>query len=287
MTAITFPNNPNTDPGVGGRYTAQNGLIYVWDGEKWESLGTNNADPNNFVAVSGDNMTGPLTIGPEGGTPVTTLGDDGSAEFAGRIDCAGIAADGNSRIYNQISNPAASLFTCNSNVGGTNQGKFTVLAGGATTIAGTVTTPGVVFGDIPDPQPDNRVVSSKTLSDYEEGGWTPAPQNYTDDLTVQSARYIKIGRLVHLQAYFTFGTTSNANQIIIAGIPFPAANGNGNYSLLTAMTNGSLEGFTMRPQPYTETIVACDRVGENGDHKPTYANLSGQFIIMAGTYITN
>ena len=38
----------------------------------------------DYVAVAGDNMTGALTIGPEGGTAVTTLDDDGSAEFAGQ-----------------------------------------------------------------------------------------------------------------------------------------------------------------------------------------------------------
>ena len=38
---------------------------------------------DKYVAVSGDNMTGALTIGPDGGPAVTTLTADGSAEFAG------------------------------------------------------------------------------------------------------------------------------------------------------------------------------------------------------------
>ena len=72
MTALTFPNDPNTNPGVGGQYTAENGLIYVWDGEKWESLGSNNANPNNFVQTVGDNMTGNLTLGAEPPGSTTT-----------------------------------------------------------------------------------------------------------------------------------------------------------------------------------------------------------------------
>lgn len=40
---------------------------------------------DDYVAKAGDNMTGSLTIGPEGGPAVTTLGDNGSAEFAGAV----------------------------------------------------------------------------------------------------------------------------------------------------------------------------------------------------------
>ena len=38
-----------------------------------------------YVGTAGDNMTGPLTIGPEGGTALTTLDDDGSAEFSNTV----------------------------------------------------------------------------------------------------------------------------------------------------------------------------------------------------------
>ena len=38
---------------------------------------------DDYVAKVGDNMTGALTIGPDGGPAVTTLADNGSAEFAG------------------------------------------------------------------------------------------------------------------------------------------------------------------------------------------------------------
>ena len=40
MTAIDMPNNPT----VNEKFTAQNGVTYIWDGEKWNSAGVS-VDP--------------------------------------------------------------------------------------------------------------------------------------------------------------------------------------------------------------------------------------------------
>ena len=79
MPAITFPNDPDTNPGVGGQHTAQNGLTYVWDGEKWESLGTNNADPNVLGILGGFRnlvINGAMQIA-QRGEEVTSITDPG------------------------------------------------------------------------------------------------------------------------------------------------------------------------------------------------------------------
>ena len=44
------------------------------------------------VNVTGDNMTGALSIGPAGGPAVTTLADDGSASFATDVKINGAGA---------------------------------------------------------------------------------------------------------------------------------------------------------------------------------------------------
>ena len=56
-------------------------------GKTWVAAAPSN-NATDYVKKAGDNMTGPLTIGPDGGTPVTTLADDGSAEFASDVQMA-------------------------------------------------------------------------------------------------------------------------------------------------------------------------------------------------------
>ena len=58
---LNFPNNPTS----GATYTGPNNLTYSYDGEKWVTIGSANANIDNqaeFVNVSGDTMTGNLTV---------------------------------------------------------------------------------------------------------------------------------------------------------------------------------------------------------------------------------
>jgi len=59
--AIQFPNSPSN----GQTFTASNNIIYRWDGEKWTTIGSANANTDNnatFVEVAGDTMTGALNV---------------------------------------------------------------------------------------------------------------------------------------------------------------------------------------------------------------------------------
>ena len=49
--AITFP----TAPTLNQRYTAENGLIYIWDGEKWKTNGSFAADEGQYILKDGSN----------------------------------------------------------------------------------------------------------------------------------------------------------------------------------------------------------------------------------------
>ena len=68
--------------------------IVAEDGKVYPVLGNTKGElkleeptvSDDYVAKAGDNMTGALTIGPEGGPAVTTLAADGSGEFAGDLN---------------------------------------------------------------------------------------------------------------------------------------------------------------------------------------------------------
>ena len=51
--AVTFPNSPT----LGQEYTAENGLIYIWDGEKWKTQGSYAGDQGLYILKDGSNTT--------------------------------------------------------------------------------------------------------------------------------------------------------------------------------------------------------------------------------------
>ena len=72
--------------------------------------------------------------------------------------------------------------------------------------------------------PGTNVVSTgaNTFDDYEEGAWTPACPNVT--VAGSEGKYTKVGRLVTVQGYATWPTTSDTNDIEISGLPFTINN---------------------------------------------------------------
>lgn len=94
-----------------------------------------------------------------------------------------------------------------------------VLAGGSTTATGT----GIAF-----PATQSASTDANTLDDYEEGTWTPGVaygggstgQVYSN----QTGSYIKIGRLVSINASFNITNNgSSTGNATISGLPFPIA----------------------------------------------------------------
>ena len=80
MASLNFP--PTTPDVPGPEYTL-NGVVYYWDGEKW-TANTEEGFTGVFVDVTGDNMTGDLTLG-DGTDDKITLGVNGSANFSGPV----------------------------------------------------------------------------------------------------------------------------------------------------------------------------------------------------------
>lgn len=106
--------------------------------------------------------------------------------------------------------------------------KLTIDNGGNTTIAGNLVLAsgkGIDFSA-------NGNAGGKTgelLDDYEEGNWTPAISGGTlTPNSIPNAKYVKIGALVHIQAYMRFDTaTGNGTALIMEGLPFAATSDNG------------------------------------------------------------
>ena len=64
--------------------------------------------------------------------------------------------------------------------------------------------------------------SSELLDDYEEGSWTPTIISGASSISVSSATYTKVGRLVHVQIRYNSLSSTNGSQFKIGGLPYTA-----------------------------------------------------------------
>jgi hypothetical protein len=90
------------------------------------------------------------------------------------------------------------------------------LAGGSTTATGT----GIAF-----PATQSASSDANTLDDYEEGTWTPTYLGSTTNPTItygqQVGRYVKIGRLVYVEANIATTSASGGSGVLnLGGLPF-------------------------------------------------------------------
>ena len=67
-------------------------------------------------------------------------------------------------------------------------------------------------------------VIGETELDYEEGSWTPTNNGGTVGVTVSYARYIKIGKVVHLTMFISLDGTGDGGAMELGGLPFPNTN---------------------------------------------------------------
>jgi len=94
--------------------------------------------------------------------------------------------------------------------------------------------------------PTNGTGDSELLNDYEEGSWTPlvtfgggaSGQSYTH----QVGRYVKVGRLVHIQCYVVFSDKgSSTGTAKLANLPYATRNQSNMYpsAAIAYFHNGS------------------------------------------------
>lgn len=120
----------------------------------------------------------------------------------------------------------------------------TIGVGGAAAASGS----GVSF-----PAAQNPSTDPNTLDDYEEGTWSPVlsfttPPTTPFTMDVISARYTKIGRVVHVQAFFrtdSVNTAGASGYLVVTGLPF-ASSGNGypvNVAVATDWVTTPISGW--------------------------------------------
>jgi len=118
------------------------------------------------------------------------------------------------------------------------------------------------------------------LSDYEQGTWTANAAQYSVGISTTGAYYRKVGTLVHVNIYLNIASTSATNGVLISGLPFAAA-GTNNHSYLTGRSN---QGAIICQVNSGGSAFDMRLVGS--DANKTFANMSGSYILISGTYIT-
>ena len=126
--------------------------------------------------------------------------------------------------------------------------------------------------------------AANKLEDYEEGTWTPTDasgEGYS--LTVNSATYTKIGRLVYITVYIDYPAQSSSAAQLNGGLPFPSMSGT-TYPQLTARVIDD----TVSAQNLTFQITTNSTEGGvlDGLARITNAELSGKGVLYTGCYQT-
>lgn len=122
--------------------------------------------------------------------------------------------------------------------------------------------------------------TSELLADYEEGTWTPTDNSGAGlTITVQSARYTKIGRMVYVIAYIVYPATANASAAALSGLPFTVSNlGFSPFS----STSGS--GTAISIQGNQNSTAMTIVTPANFNVAIPNATLSGSGILFSGQY---
>jgi len=120
--------------------------------------------------------------------------------------------------------------------------KVSVNASGNLKNIGTISvgnaTPSTSGAGITFPATQSASSDANTLDDYEEGTWTPSEAAITVSTSV--GHYTKIGNKVTAWAYMVWPTTSDANNVVINGLPFTIANAEDNRSCFVTQCNAAL-----------------------------------------------
>jgi hypothetical protein len=110
------------------------------------------------------------------------------------------------------------------------------------------------------------------------GTWVPVDASGAGlAITVVTARYWKLDKLVVLSGYFVYPSNSDANVAKVGGIPFPNGAADGGLYL----TNLTAHGFFLVSGATAMEI----RNGATGVPR-TNVEMAGANLVIAGTYLT-
>lgn len=130
--------------------------------------------------------------------------------------------------------------------------------------------------------------SANRLDDYEEGSWTPTPDDLsnTPQYYNRTGTYTKIGNLVYAIGFLQFGSSpqpqfnSTSSSLTISGLPFPCDAGTGYVGAVGGVTYQSMNwsGGTYNDYGATNDVMA----GPNNQSKTTF-RVNGTNDTIRGT----
>ena len=135
--------------------------------------------------------------------------------------------------------------------------------------------------------------AANALDDYEEGTWTAqivgSSSNPSSAVTMPSATYTKIGRLVFVQFQFSnVNTTGASGGVRISGLPFAALTSHGTGNILTYV-GMTFPTTSTNISPYvsgTDMSFYYSTSGQ-GWAEITHNATSGVYLAVTATYQTN
>ncbi len=140
---------------------------------------------------------------------------------------------------------------------------------------------GITFG--------GDTATANLLDDYEEGSWTPAFEGTSTSVTVHSASYTKIGRLVHITCYLSGMTASNNGSMQkVTGLPFDHTSTT--WAALSIGYCGTVNLNDVLPITEQDWIYFHQNDGSSSTltRADFYSRAGGAFpLIMSGVYMTS
>jgi hypothetical protein len=126
-------------------------------------------------------------------------------------------------------------------------------------------------------------MTSEVLTWYEEGTWTPIDASGAGlSLTVNSATYTRIGRVVHAFAYIVYPSTASGANVVIGGLPFTTRGSNGGFQPFPVATDAAIGVYGYTAQNSTTASF----YNNSTNAVVTNASLSTKYVLVAITYTT-
>jgi hypothetical protein len=130
-------------------------------------------------------------------------------------------------------------------------------------------------------------MTSELLDSYEEGTFSPSADSFSGTMTFTTARYTKIGKLVHVNFKMTSDGNGDTDQISISGFPFSAVAEHPVSMSHDMAGNGALQSNTTPTIPngmINTAEILYVYLPTGGAFQ--YAFMGSGFIRVSGTYIT-
>jgi len=120
--------------------------------------------------------------------------------------------------------------------------------------------------------------AANALDDYEEGTWTPTVTTGGVISNTISARYTKIGRMVHWQWYANMGTMTSTATFTFDGLPFSTPS----HSQYYYGTGRVQDENTVVAQVNASSSSA--HIYKNGATTLKFNDASGNYVLLSGAY---